>query len=199
MATNPAAFVQKENARLKTENDELTREVRELREFVKSLNELLNVQIMSDADLMPLLKDILHKALSLMSAPDGSLALIDEETDELVFVLVDGALSQDLTGFRMPADEGIAGWVVQTGQPALVRDVRRDNRFSHLVDDEFKFRTQSIAAAPLIGNGRVWGMVEALNQPGDQPFSDLDTSLLTLFCRAAGEVLADIARQKPTA
>ena len=51
---------------------------------------------------------------------------------------------------------------------------------------------QSIAAAPLIGNGRVLGVVEVLNQPGDTPFTELDQALLTLLCRFAGEALANI-------
>jgi sigma-B regulation protein RsbU (phosphoserine phosphatase) len=144
---------------------------------------------------MPLLNDIFIKALKLLNAPDGSLALLDRDKNELVFVLVLGDLSDELTGFRMPADEGIAGWVIENAQPTLVRDVRRDTRFFANVDEQFKFQTQSVLAAPLIGDGHVLGMIEALNQPGDQPFSELDLALLKLICRIAGEELANIERR----
>ena len=196
MASSPIGFLQSENVRLKDENEELKEEVRTLREFVTVLNDLSQpAEIASDAQLLPLIKDIFLKALHLLDAPDGSLCLIDEDTDELVFMLVHGALADKLTGFRIDSREGIAGWVFKNAETALVRDVRHDNRFSHMIDEEFKFKTQSIAAAPLIGNGKVFGVIEALNQPGDAPFSETDSALLSLLCRVAGERLADIERK----
>jgi GAF domain-containing protein len=196
MSTNPLAFLRSETARLKEENERLQNELRSLREFVTILEDLADAskRVKGDADLLPLLNDIFRKALKLLNAPDGSLLLLDETKSELVFVLVHGLLGDQLKGYRIPADSGIAGWVVQNNKPALVRDVRRDNRFSSLIDEAFKFRTQSIAAAPLVGDERVFGVIEALNQPGDVPFSDNDMALLKLLCRFAGEALADIER-----
>lgn len=201
MTTNPNNYLRQENARLHHENDLLREEVRSLREFVHILSDLVEEAKKVDADeeLLPLLNDILKKALHLLQAPDGSLALLDDETNELVFVIVLGKLGASLQGYRLPADEGIAGWVVQNREVALVRDVRRDNRFFANVDEEFKFRTQSIAAAPLIGDDKVIGVIEVLNQPGDEPFSDTDIALLKLLCRFAGEALADIQRSLPEA
>lgn len=199
MVMNPVAIVQRENARLKAENERLQHELQNLREFVQILDDLASraKQITSDDELLPLLERVFVKALGMLNAPDGSLLLLDDETGELVFVVVKGALAQNLKGYRIPSTEGIAGWVVERAEPTLVRDVRRDARFSNTVDDEFKFRTQSIAAAPLIGDGKVYGLIEALNQPGDVPFSDDDLALLGLLCRFAGEALADIDRREP--
>lgn len=197
MAINPVAFLQSENARLKDENEDLQEEVRIYREFIRILSELSRpAKIKSDKDLLPMIKGIFNKALHLLNAPDGSLCLYDEDTDELVFMAVRGVLESSLTGYRLPAEEGIAGWVFQNAQPALVRDVRRDNRFSHMIDEEFKFSTQSIAAAPLMGNQKVFGVIEALNKPGDVPFSDSDLDLLNLLCRVAGERLADLEHEE---
>jgi len=199
MDINPSSFLQHENARLKSENEELNEEVHTLRNFVKMLDNLsaIGEQFTSNEELMPFLNDVMLNALKLLNAPDGSLALIDEETDELVFMIVCGALSEDLTGYRMPSDQGIAGWVLNHKQPALVRDVRVDERFSHMIDEEFKFRTLSIAAAPLIGDRKTYGIVEVLNQPGDEPFSETDVALLRLLCRVAGEALADVEKFIP--
>lgn len=199
MVMNPVAIMQRENARLKAENERLQRELQNLREFVQILDDLAGrtKNISNDDELLPLLERIFLKALGLLNAPDGSLLLLDDESGELVFMLVKGSLAANLKGFRIPANEGIAGWVIKQAEPTLVRDVRRDSRFSDTVDDEFKFRTQSIAAAPLIGDGKVYGLIEALNQPGDVPFSDDDLALLGLLCRFAGEALADIERRQP--
>lgn len=196
MVTNTLGILQRENARLQSENHTLEEELSKLRHFVEYLNTLAErAQNADDSALMPLLRDLFTWALGLVKAPEGSLLLLDEETHELKFVLVQGALAERLQGYRIPANEGIAGWVVKHARPTLVRDVRRDDRFSEAIDDTFKFRTQSIVAAPLIGGGRVLGVLEALNQPVDQPFSDTDVILLNLLCRFAGELLLNIVQQ----
>ncbi|MBZ0274507.1 MAG: GAF domain-containing protein [Anaerolineae bacterium] len=199
MVTNPMAVLRRENARLQTENEQIKEELNNLREFVRILThvEALTRKIQNDTELKPVLENLFEQALKLMDAPDGSLLILDEETHELAFVVVRGALKENLLGYRIPADEGIAGWVVKNAQPTLVRDVRRDPRFSHMIDEQFTFRTQSIIAAPLIGDQRVYGVVEALNQPGDVPFSENDLGLLSLLCRFWGEALADIERRTP--
>ncbi len=201
MVMNPVAVVQRENARLQAENERLQVELQSLREFVQVLNELAEQAKVATNDeaLMPMLETTFAKALRLLNAPDGSLMLLDEDSQELVFILVRGALAADLKGFRVSAREGVAGWVIEHREAALVRDVRRDPRFSEAVDAAFKFRTQSIAAAPLIGDGKVYGLIEALNQPGDEPFSDSDLGLLRLLCRFAGEMLSDVERRQPSA
>jgi GAF domain-containing protein len=145
---------------------------------------------------MPLLRRAFNQATDLLNAPEGSLLLLDEETSELKFVLVRGALAERLINYRIPADEGIAGWVIQNRKAALVRDVRHDHRFSHSIDDEFKFRTQSIIAVPVIGQGKIHGVMEALNQPADEPFSETDLKLLSLICRYLGEILSNVAAEK---
>ncbi|MBL8157253.1 MAG: GAF domain-containing protein [Anaerolineae bacterium] len=199
MVMNPMAVMRRENTRLQAENEQLRQELHNLREFVQILHELVQTSraMTSDAELLPLLERVFNKALGLLNAPDGSLMLLDDEKNELVFMLVKGTLAANLLGYRIPASNGIAGWVIEHAEPTLVRDVRRDPRFSQAIDEQFTFHTQSIAAAPLIGDGRVYGVIEALNQPGDEPFSEDDLALLGLLCRYAGETLADIERRQP--
>ena len=194
MPRNAQNFVQQENTRLKDENEALKSEVRSLRQFVLSLDRLYNVTdtFKDDSHLFPFLRSTLANAMKLLNAPDGSLALLDEERQELVFVIVVGELSDSLTNQRMPVNEGIAGWVVRNSKPALVPDVRRDPRFFSGIDDTHKFKTLSIAAAPLIGSGKTFGMIEILNHQGNEPFTTNDLGLLKLLCRAGGEALAYI-------
>lgn len=199
MVTNTLSVLQRENSRLQAENQELSGELKTLRHFVETLDMLTTrAQGADDRALMPLLREVFDRALDILKAPEGSLLLLDEDTHELKFIFVKGVLAERLLGYRIPADEGIAGWVVTQQDAALVRDVRRDERFSDNIDDAFKFRTQSIAAAPIIGAGRVLGVLEALNQPVDEPFSETDLTLLRLLCRFAGEVLIDILREEST-
>lgn len=198
--TNPKAFRTQEIKRIQRERSDLEDEVSRLRKFVQSLDELYEASdnFKDDSELFGFLRDTLSNAMKLLNAPDGTLALLDDETDELVFVIVNGALSDELTDHRMPKTEGVAGWVVRNAKPTLVRDVRLDPRFYTGVDERFSFKTQSIAAAPLIGDGKVYGLVELLNQPGDEPFSSNDMGILKLFCRAVGEALHNIAEKPET-
>jgi GAF domain-containing protein len=193
MVSNPTQVLQTEINRLRAENDSLRNELYSLRGFVQTLQSLDDAEkhYGTSADLQRLLEGILQQTLDLLSAPDGSLLLMDTETGELEFVIVSGA-ARDLVGLRLQPGEGIAGWVAKKRRPCIVRDVRTDPRFSDRIDQAIGFKTQSVAAAPLMGNGRVLGVLEILNQPGDDPFNDLDQALLTLFCRFAGEALANI-------
>ncbi|GAB4574143.1 MAG: hypothetical protein Kow0077_19210 [Anaerolineae bacterium] len=193
MVSNPMQLLQAEVNRLREENEALRAEVQNLRRFVRSLEALADAehQFKTNEDLLRLLSEIVSLTLDLLNAPDGSLCLLDTDTGELEFVIVHGA-AQNLVGVRLQPGEGIAGWVATHGKPVVVRDVRLDPRFSDRIDRMTKYQTKSIAAAPLIGNGHVLGVVEVLNQPGDEPFDDLDQALLTLFCRFAGEALANI-------
>lgn len=195
---NPNAFRAQELQRLTQDNEKLKEELSGLRKFVQALDSLYNSadKFDDDSELFGFLRETLTNAMKLVNAPDGTLALVDDETDELVFVIVNGALSEQLTDHRIPKTEGVAGWVIRNAKPTLVRDVRLDQRFYTGVDDRFAFKTQSIAAAPLIGDGKIYGLVEVLNQPGDEPFSANDMGILKLFCRAAGDALAKIDKMK---
>ena len=196
--TNPNQFIKAENVRLRQENDELRAEAAGLRRTVDALEKLFDAadHFQSDEQLMPFLRRTLEQAMSVMNAPDGTLFLHDEESGELVFVIVLGQLSEQLSGHRIPSSQGIAGWVFSHSKPTLVRNTRTDPRFSSNVDQSFTFRTQSIAAAPIIGNRKTFGLIEVLNQPGDEPFSASDLALLRLLCRAAGEALADMEMRR---
>jgi GAF domain-containing protein len=196
---NAKNFVQQENSRLRDENESLKSEVRSLRQFVLSLDRLYNVtdDFKDDSHLFPFMRSTLANAMKLLNAPDGSLALLDEEQQDLVFVIVIGELSDSLTNQRISVKEGIAGWVVRNSKPALVPDVRRDPRFFGGIDESHKFRTLSIAAAPLVGGGKTFGLIEVLNHQGNEPFTTNDLGLLKLLCRAAGEALAYIDQMAP--
>lgn len=193
MVSNPTHMLQSEINRLRMENDTLQSELYGLRNFVQALKSLAHAEekFHTNEDLMRLLSQIVQQTLDLLSAPDGSLLLVDEDTDEMEFVIVKGA-ARALVGMRLRPGEGVAGWVAANGKPCFVSDVRTDPRFSARIDELIDYHTLSIAAVPLIGNGKVLGVIEVLNKPGDAPFDELDQALLTLFCRFAGEALANI-------
>lgn len=187
-----------EIVRLKDEVHTLQAEVLELRHFIRSLQDLADASEgrLGGANSMELLEHILSSALSCIGAKDGSLLVLDEDTRELVFVLTQGDIPEEkLAGFRLPAGQGIAGWVVEHRTPTIVDEPQHDQRFFKGVDDSFHFTTTSLLAVPIIGGGRVLGVVEALNKLTGKSFTVDDLTLMSLLCRFAGELLYTLEQQ----
>ncbi len=181
---------------LRAQNAQLAERVHALEQFVQSL------EFISDAMLHPSdstsadhlqwwLRNILEQTLEFMNAKDGSVLWLDPATQELEFVVVHGS-SAELVGQRLGVGEGVAGWVAEHRQTTLVDDVAHDERFSKRLDESQSFTTQSILAAPLIGEGRVLGVVEILNKDPQYEFTELHSAKLNLFCHFAGELVANL-------
>ena len=184
---DPIRFLQSEVSRLKVENQELKDELTFLRSSVRSLSALQDlIQRMGpETNLVQLLDDLLASALAVLGSSDGSLLLRDDETEELVFVVVHGAARARLTGYRLPPGRGIAGWVADQKEPAIVHDVQKDARFFPQVDETFGFRTQTLACVPLLEGDRVVGVIEAINKLDQREFSPEDHLLLMVVAQLA--------------
>ncbi len=189
--TRPMRFLQQENARLTEENRRLTREIQALRRYVTSLQRVQQtVQgFTPEKDILSLLDETLESALHLLDATDGSLMLLDEETDELVFVLVHGAVRETLPGLRFDRRQGIAGWVAEHVQPVIVNNARADPRFLPDLDKRLHFVTRSLVAVPLAARGRVLGVIEVLNKRSGGDFSKNDASVLAILATLAASAL----------
>jgi sigma-B regulation protein RsbU (phosphoserine phosphatase) len=184
-------FLQQENVRLQRENQQLKDEVVVLRDVLEALRSLQDVSsnINADTDVFQLLDRILQAALISIHASDGSLLLADHDTDELVFVVVYGAVRDTLMGHRMPIGKGIAGWVAQNAQPTIVRNARLDPRFSEEVDQNFQFQTRSILCVPIVSDSKVIGVIQALNKADGQEFKRGDLTLLGVVSQLAATAI----------
>jgi len=132
--------------------------------------------------------NILVIALEAVNSENGSILLLDEESDELVFVAVVGIRAEELTDYRIPGGSGIAGWVKTNKKSALVTDVRKDDRWISAVDQSIGFHTRSLIAVPLILQDRVLGVMEVVNSMTEDHFNDADLDLLQLVARLASFV-----------
>lgn len=185
-------YLQREMSRLKAESEALRLEVQSLRRVTRLVDSLLAVfdeQDSGQSGLLPLFDGILSVAIEAVQAEDGSLFIHDEENDQLVAVMVHGRVAPQLTGRCLPLNEGIAGWVVRTSEPALMNAPYTDNRFYAEFDRMFNYRTRSILAVPITGGGRVIGVIELLNKQNGLLFDEADQSLVELLCRLVGHAL----------
>ncbi len=140
-----------------------------LTDIVKTANSILEPR--------KVIELIMGKIQQLIPSEAWSMLMVDEEKQELTFELALGAKGKDVSSFRVKMGEGVAGWVAQTGKPAIVNDTGRDPRFAPKFDSKTQFRTRSILCAPLISRGRTIGVVEIINKLGGR-FTQGDLEIL---------------------
>lgn len=182
---DPVRFVQIENVRLQQEANELREENARLYGILSGLQALKSAsdKINEKTNVLRLLDKVLQLGLISINAENGSFLILDEETNELVFVVVHGTVRESLRGHRIPIGQGVAGWVAERAESVVLEDARQDPRFSFEVDQNFDFYTRSLICVPIIYNERVLGVMQALNKAGDEPFDQSDEALLGVIAQ----------------
>jgi diguanylate cyclase (GGDEF)-like protein len=104
------------------------------------------------------------KIQQLIPSEAWSMLMVDEQRQELTFELALGGKGDEMSAFRVKMGEGIAGWVAQSGEPAIINDVRKDPRFARRFDSATRFETRSVLCVPLISRGRTIGVVQVINR-----------------------------------
>jgi two-component system sensor histidine kinase HydH len=118
-----------------------------------------------------------------MEAEASSVFELDPERGDISVRLARGEKGVFMRSKRLKPGEGIAGWVIQSGKPMMVEDVRRDPRFSDRFDRETGFATRSLICVPLTIRGRTIGALQVLNKRGGNSFSQEDAELLTALAQ----------------
>lgn len=88
--------------------------------------------------------------------------------------------------------QGIAGWVMQHGEPLLVPDVAREPRYRALLSE-----TRSELCVPLQAHGRILGIIN-VESPEVNAFTEHDVLLLVSLANGASGVVARLLRQTQT-
>ncbi len=178
-----------ESAPESAENEALRRRIAEVQQELarerQAHGTLLDVaQALGAAlDLDRLLELILSKTTTVLQADRATLYLIDDVTGELASCHVAGGKVRTI---RLRVGEGIAGVVVQTGQPIRVDDAYQDNRFNPEWDALTGYRTKAILAVPMKNHmGKCIGVLQVLNRVDGGGFSNSDEGLLGLLATQA--------------
>jgi len=151
------------------------------------LNETIQ-DITATLDLDEIFAVLTARVKDLLGIEACSIALVERETNELVFRSASGGGAQTVVGERVPWGQGIVGAAAQSGRSVNVSNVWQDERFFRQVDQKQDgFVTQSILAAPMISRGRVVGVVEGLNKPGG--FDGEDERLLSALAMLVASVV----------
>lgn len=141
------------------------------------------------------LEEILQQVQKKVGCEVGSILLLGDKKDELVFKVTTGTKGGEIRKLRVKIKEGVAGWVFQKGQSLIVNNTLRDKRFSRRFDRSTNFSTKSILAVPLKIGDNVVGVIELLNKKGED-FTREDLNDVLSFASLASTVIENVELYK---
>jgi two-component system, NtrC family, sensor histidine kinase KinB len=117
----------------------------------------INVTVRMD----DVLQRILNETIQALQVETVALALVESD-GELAFHAATGEHKDAIIGRHFPAGQGIAGWVVREGDGVVIPKVREDRRF--FASEQFEgLDARAVAVAPIYAQGRVIGILQAIN------------------------------------
>lgn len=144
-------------------------------------------ELAAHLDLRELLQRILRLTLDNVGAPSGSILVLDEQGAVTDGALAFGGKVHDHTADQLADtfERGLAGWVVEHRQPALVRSTRDDPRWLRRPEEEGSAESRSAVSVPLVARERVVGVL-TLVHPQANKFTEDDLALLKAIADQAG-------------
>ncbi len=142
------------NARLYTESQRQARVMTALAEGAASINTSLKLD--------EALQRILNQTIQALQVETVTVALVDPQTNELVFRAATGYNAGNIIDRRVPAGEGLVGLVLRERRGMVVPSVSADKRFTEA--DRFGgIEAKAVAVAPIQTQAGVIGVLEAIN------------------------------------
>ncbi|MCB9100918.1 MAG: GAF domain-containing protein [Anaerolineales bacterium] len=166
-----------DQAAVAVENARLYREIGQRVEELVSMS-MISQAITSTLNLPETLTIITDHAVRLFNVMSASVALLDKASGYLHFAASSGVKSEFVLGKQLALGQGVAGWVVEHGEPALVPDTSQDPRFFSELDKQSNFTTSSILCYPLQNKGGTIGAIEVINKKAGT-FTQSDLRLLS--------------------
>ena len=151
------------------------RELHTILKFSALINSSLNIE------------DVLNSAMKwaeeFINAEASTIYELDKETNEIFIRIARGEKKDPVKRIRLKLGEGIAGNVVLSGEPIVVNDVCKEERFSDKYDKLTGFKTSSLICVPLMLRDISIGAIQVLNKKQQKPFTEEDLELLTAMAQ----------------
>lgn len=137
-------------------------------------------------DIDVLIKVIAEETKIAIQADRCTVFLLDKDKNELWSKVALGMDSQEI---RFPADKGLAGYVVKTGEPLNIPDAYADSRFNPDIDKKTGYHTKTILCMPIKNNNQeIIGAFQVLNKL-EGVFTKSDEDLLVAIGGSASIAL----------
>jgi predicted Ser/Thr protein kinase len=132
-----------------------------------------------------LMEGIVKTAAGVFGAAASSIALQDRTTGELVYQSAWGAGAHEIVGVRLPPGAGIAGIVVENGEPEAVGDCRGDERFAARIAEGTGYVPYTMLVVPLMRRDQPIGVLSLLDRRDGGRYGAEDVERATLFAELA--------------
>lgn len=164
-------------------------------ERIDHLERLLEVVrgLTTAPDLESFLQTVIGEATEMTDSELASILEYDSAAKELRFLAMQWFQRDLLRPMGVPLDGSAAGWVFSKGQTLIIQDAKADQRHFKTIDRVTKHTTQSLAAVPLIVNGEVIGVLEALNKKDNAHYTEQDLTILETLGAIAAQAMRNIA------
>ena len=142
------------NARLYTESQRTARVMSALAEAAAAINTSLEIT--------DVWRRILNQTMQALQVETVALALIDHDSNDLIFQAAAGHNSGSIPGRHIHNGHGLTGQVITNGLGLIVPSVKQDSHYSEV--DKFEgIEMRAVAIAPIQSQGKVIGVLEAVN------------------------------------
>lgn len=167
--------------KLQAENRQLQLAINEL----KILNDVATT-ISSVQSVDEIIDQIVMKCIKHIGVEEGTVNLLERNTEGEDFHTM--VRHKDSSGVKVPyrMDAGLKGWMLKNRTSFLSNDIRNDERFQFLSDDEYPFT--SILCVPLIVKGEMTGYLAVFNKREGE-FSSEDRRLLSIIGSQSAQII----------
>jgi len=131
-----------------------------------------------------LLQPAVDTARAVFGAAASSAIVVGEDGGVLVFAAVAGAIAGSLVGRHMPAETGVAGWVLRSGESLRLDDLAGGDIFGGAAECG-GYLPRTLMAAPLLCNDCCVGVLEVLDWTEGSRGELADLGLLGLIAEQA--------------
>ncbi len=135
------------------------------------------------------LAESLEAIIEALDSQAGTIWLLNKQSNRLIPMYNHGPV--DISGITIENGQGIASTLVQSGEPVIVEDAEKDERFSHSVDDESGFVTKSIICVRLKDSHGIIGCVQIINRMNGTRYDAVDRDLCEQMASLTAIALED--------
>jgi diguanylate cyclase (GGDEF)-like protein len=162
-------------------------DVRILYETIRDLTSTLSIS--------QIIQRLIDRVLSHLESEIASILLVGRDRKLRITHAV-GLPSEVIRKTELDQGDGISGYVAETGEALLIKDVEADPRFKRRNHE--RYYTHSAISVPVRIHGRVMGVINVNNKRNRQPYRETDLKLVEAIAGHAAVALFNAQRYEET-
>ena len=172
-------------------------EIKQLREAVEELKVLNEIAVAARkaTDIDQMLNIIVQKSIVALNAEQGSILLVTQNQNDpfTTYIRQD---DRSKLHHKYHIGTNITGWVLLNKEPLIIENLAADKRFD--ASEEEKKEIHSVLCVPMWFEGKIMGLVIAVNKKDKMHFEENDLTLLSIISVQASQLIKNLQLQEET-